>query len=90
MCYVKYNIASEHGMDYFRKKQFRELPDPIPSISETVPDPDSIPLSILNYPLQKGHEIDLAAYDPPELTLPLPAEEIHPVSVFCLDYLHKV
>lgn len=49
--------------------KLRELPDPTPCRDEIIPDPDSIPLSILNYPLGKKQEIDFTAYDPPELTL---------------------
>ena len=56
------------------------LLDPVPCRDEIIPDADSVPLSVLNYPLGKRHEIDFSAYDPLELTLS-PAEEARPVSV---------
>jgi len=74
----QYNIASAHGIEFFYNKQFREVLDPIPSRGEMLSDPNSIPLSVLNHPPGKAHEIDLAAYDPLELTLS-PVEGAHPI-----------
>ena len=64
---MQYNIGSAQGASFHGDK-LRELPDPTPCPDEIIPDPDSLPLSILNHPLGKKHEIDFAAYDPPELT----------------------
>jgi len=83
---VQYNISNAQGANFHGDK-LRELPDPIPCRDEIIPDPDSIPLSILNHPLGKKLEIDFAAYDPPELTLS-PTEGIDPVSVFSTLILH--
>ncbi|KAF9781672.1 hypothetical protein BJ322DRAFT_1161455 [Thelephora terrestris] len=69
-----YNTASTPGAFH----QLQDLSEPIPCREEIIPDPDSIPLSILHNPLKKRHEIDFAAYDPPELTLS-PAEGAHPL-----------
>ena len=71
-------------MSFFFDKQFREVSYETPRGDKITPDPDSIPLSVLNHPVGKRHEIDFGAYDPPELTL-TPAEGVHPVSVLCLD-----
>ena len=76
---TKYNISSTNEVN-FDPNRLRELPDPIPCGDEMIPDPDSIPLSILNYPPGKKREINFAAYDSSELTLP-PAEGIHPMLV---------
>ena len=83
--FVKYNIGNEHGIDFFRTKQFREVLVPFPVRSKMIPDPDSIPPSILNHPLGKRHEIDFSAYDPPRLT-PAPVEGIHPALVLSFGY----
>jgi hypothetical protein len=83
---MQYNIGSAQGASFHGDK-LRELPDPTPCRDEIIPDPDSIPLSILNHPLGGKNEIDFAAYDPPELTLS-PAEgddpmlALHPDSSF--------
>ena len=82
--FVKYDICSEHGIFFFDHKQLRTL-DLFPIRNEMIPDPDSIPLSILNHPLGKRHEINFSAYDPPKLTLS-PVEGAHPVLVLNLDY----
>jgi hypothetical protein len=47
----------------FHGDKLRELPDPIPARDEIIPDPDSIPLAILNHPLETKHEVDYDAYD---------------------------
>ena len=49
-----------------------------------IPDPDSIPLSVLNHPLGLAQEIDFGAYDPLESTLP-PVEGADPVLVLRLN-----
>ena len=64
---IQYNIGCVEGATFHGKK-LQELPYPMPCRDEIIPDPDSIPLSILNYPLGKKHEVDFAAYDSPELT----------------------
>lgn len=79
---MQYNFCSTHG-PVFEEDQFKELNDPIPCRDELIPDPDSIPLSVLNQPLGKRHEINFAAYDPPEPTLP-PTEGDHPGLVLCV------
>lgn len=81
---VQYDIGSTHGMNFFYDKQFREVTVPTPRGDEIIPDPDSVPLSVLNHPVGKRHEIDFAAYDLPELT-PTHTEGDHPVSVTCRD-----
>ena len=75
---VKYKIRSGKGYDGLFKAKFPEMPKSIPSRDEIIPDPDSIPLSVLNNPPGKRLEIDFAAYDPPEATLSA-LEETHPV-----------
>ena len=84
----KYNIGSTRGF-LLDGDKLRELPDPIPCGDRMVPDPDSIPLSVLNYPTGKKHEINFAAYGPPELTL-FPPEGAHPMLVFYFDSSLKV
>ena len=81
---IQYNIGCVEGATFHGNK-LRELPYPTPCRDEIIPDPDSIPLSILNHPLGKKHEVDFAAYDPPELTH-FPAEGTVPVlAVLQLD-----
>ena len=77
---VKYKIRSSESNEGLFKAKFPERPTPIPSKDEIIPDPDSIPLSVLNNPPGKRPEIAFAAYDPPEATLSA-LEETHPVSV---------
>jgi hypothetical protein len=84
---VKYNIGSVDG-PFFDGDRLRELRDPIPCQDEIIPDPDLVPLSILNYPLGKELKVDFAAYDPPEVTLS-PMEGAHPVLVLHLDSRSK-
>ena len=64
----------ENGTNFHGDK-LRELPDPIPARDEIIPDPDSIPLTILNHPLGKKHEIDFGAYDEP---VPVPPSDEGP------------
>ena len=86
---VKYKIRSSKSDDGLFKTKFPEMPMPMLSRDEIIPDPDSIPLSILNHPPGKRLEIDFAAYDPPETTLSA-LEETHPVSVLCPSSLLKI
>ena len=76
--FVQYNISNQ-GASFCGDKR-RELPDPTPCRDGIIPDPDSIPLSILNHPLGKRLEIYSAAYDSPELALP-PTEGANPLLV---------
>ena len=79
----KYNICSVHGI-FFDGGQLRELSDPIPCKKEVIPNPDLIPLSVLNYPVGKRHEIDFSAYDrlePGRQSI----KESHPMLVPLLD-----
>ena len=80
---LQYNIGNVYGATFHGDK-LRELPDPIPCKDETIPDPDSIPLSILSHPLGKRHEKDISAYNPPEVTYS-PTEEGDPLSVLHLS-----
>ena len=75
---VKYKILSE-GLF---KVRIPERQNMISCGDEIIPDPDSIPLSVLNHPPGNRLEINFAAYDPPEVTLS-PLEASHPVSVPC-------
>lgn len=68
----------------FDGDKLRELPDPTRCRDEIIPNPESIPLSVLNHPLGTRHEVDFAAYDQPEITLS-PVEGGDPVLVICLD-----
>ena len=81
--FLQYNICSVYGL-FFHGDKLRELPDPIPCRKEIIPNPDSIPLTVLNHPLGRSQEIDFAAYDPPEVTFS-PAEGGDPVFVLRLD-----
>jgi len=81
---VQYSIGHLHGA-HFHGDKLRELEDPTPCRDEIIPDPDSIPVDILNHPLGNKHEIDFAAYDPPEITLS-PTDGGDPMSVFYLDH----
>ena len=74
---IQYNIGGAQGANFHGDK-LRELPNPTPCRDEIIPDPDSISLSILNFPLGKEQEIDFAAYDPPE-PMHSPAEGADPV-----------
>lgn len=74
---IKYNFCSVYG-PAFEEDQFKLLTDSIPCRDEIIPDPDSTPLSVLNHPLGKRHEIDTAAYDPPEVALSPVLEGAHP------------
>ena len=47
----------------FHGDKLRELPDPIPARDEIIPDPDSVPLTVLNHPLGTKHEVDFGAYE---------------------------
>lgn len=76
---IQYNIGGVQGATLYGD-ELRELPNPTPCKDEIIPDPDSIPLSILNYPLGKRQEIDFAAYDSPGSTHS-PMEEAYPVLV---------
>ena len=69
---LQFSIASE--CDIFHGDRLRRLPDPIPARNEIIPDPDSIPLSILIYPTGSKHQIDFAAYDASTPTVPLPTD----------------
>ena len=60
-------MCSEGGV--FLGDKLRELHDLIPEDSEIIPDPDSVPLSVLNYPIGNKHETDFAAYDSPVSTV---------------------
>ena len=83
---AKYNLGSARGL-FFPNDQLRELPDPIPCRNDVIPEPDSIPPeSVLNNPISKRLEINLAAFRPPEPTLSS-AENDHPVSVFSRLYV---
>ena len=83
MDFLQYNICSANGR-IFHGDKLRKLPDPIPCRDEIIPNPDSIPLTVLNHPLGISQEIDFAAYDPPEVTLS-PAEGGDPVFVLHLS-----
>ena len=56
----QYQIVYESGI-IFDGKRLRELPDPIPARDEIIPNPDSIPLTVLTHPLGKKHEAPLTA-----------------------------
>ena len=75
---IKYKLLSEA---LFRVR-IPQRPNVISRVDEIIPDPDSIPLSVLNHPPGKRLEINFAAYDPPEIALS-PSEETHSVSVPC-------
>lgn len=79
---MKYNIGNAHGDNFNQRDLLQGLQDPIPCRDDVIPGLDSISLSILDHPLGKRHEIDFAAYDPPELTSS-PMEGAHPVLVLC-------
>lgn len=69
---VQYSRRSEDVG--FHGDRLRSLPDPVPTKNEIIPDPDSIPLSILNHPIGNKHEVDFAAYDSPPPTVSSPAD----------------
>ena len=73
----QYQIIFESGL-YFDGKRLRELPDPIPARDEIIPNPDSIPLSILIHPLGTKHEGPLTAC---EGGVPAPSSEDGPTTV---------
>ena len=64
---VQYNLCSGDGG--FHGDKLRALPDPIPARNEIIPDPDLIPLSVLNHPIGNKYEVDFAAYDSPTPTV---------------------
>lgn len=64
----------------FSGENLRGLQYPIPCRDEIIPDPDSVPLSVLHYSTKERCRVDFSAYDPPEPTPP-PAEGTHPVLV---------
>ena len=66
----QYQICHESGT-VFHGDKLRELPDPIPARDEIIPDPDSLPLTILNHPLGTKHESPCTAYE----EIPAPASE---------------
>ena len=68
----QYQVAHESGSTFHGDK-LRELPDPIPAREEIIPNPDSIPLTVLNHPLGTKHEIDFSAYE--EQFVEPPSEE---------------
>lgn len=74
---VKYKLSSMYGIT-FDGERLRDLPESATCGDDAIPDPDSIPLSVLNHPPGKRHEINFNAYDPPELTLS-PTEGTHAV-----------
>lgn len=74
---IKYRISSAREMSSGGNK-LPELSAPIPSGEEIIPEPNSIPLSVLNHPLGEKLKINFAAYDPPELTLS-PTKGTHPL-----------
>ena len=77
---IQYSMSSEGGClprdefrtlpDLLRDPLSDLIPDSIPAESEIIPNQDSVPLSILNYPPGNKHEIDFAAYDPPTSVVP--------------------
>ena len=69
---LQYQVAYESG-SVFHGDKLRELPDPIPAREEIIPNPDSIPLTVLNHPLGTKHEIDFSAYE--EQFVEPPSEE---------------
>ena len=80
---MKYKLCSVHGKS-FEGDKLKGRTNPIPCRDEIIPDPDSIPLSVLHHhPLGRRHEINFAAYDPPE-PMPSPTEGAHPGFVLCL------
>ena len=85
---MKYNIASTNGF-LFHGDKLRELREPNVWGLDVIPEPDSVPLSVLSYPTGKGDEVDFAAYDPPELTLS-PIEGAHPVLVPLLEHPFEI
>ena len=72
----QFQIAHEKG-EIFNGDQLRDLPEPTPARDEIVPDPDSIPLTVLNYPLGTKHEVDFSAYE--EKGAVPPSEEGHDI-----------
>ena len=85
---MKYSIASASGF-LFHGDKLREPREPSVWGLDMIPNPDSVPLSVLSYPTGKRDEINLAAYDPPELTLS-PIEGAHPVLVPLLDHSFEI
>lgn len=80
--FVKFDIASEPGYSFYAD-QLREPTGRVCCGDEIIPDPDSIPLTVLNHPRGKMLEINFAAYDPPEPS-DLSMEGGHPVLVLRL------
>ena len=69
---TQYSISSEDTG--FHGDRLRSLPDPVPVKNEIIPDPDSVPLSVLNHPIGSKHEKDFAAYDCPAPTVSSPVD----------------
>jgi len=65
---IQYSIRSEDAG--FHGDRLRSLPDPVSVRNEIIPDPDSVPLSVLNHPIGSKHETDFSAYDCPSPTVP--------------------
>lgn len=65
----QYQIVQESEIS-FHGDRLRELPDPIPARDEIIPDPDSIPLTILNHPLGTKLEAPTAAFEEPIPPIP--------------------
>ena len=84
---VSRDVDFMHGVKYknfreaeksFDGDEFQGLEGPTPCRDEIIPDPDSIPLSVLYHPTTERYKINLAAYDPPEPVLPH-VEGTHPL-----------
>ena len=69
---MQYSIRSQDVG--FHGDRLRSLPDSVPAKNEIIPDPDSIPLDILNHPIGDKHEVDFAAYDFSPPTVPPPVD----------------
>ena len=80
---VKYKIGSA-CQNIYSMDLPRGFPCSFSSTDDEIPDPESIPLSVLEHPLGKRHEINIAAYEPPELSV---MEGAHPVLVLSIDSL---
>ena len=71
----QYQIGFENG-NVLHGDRLRDLPDRIPARDDIIPDPDSIPLTVLNYPLGTRYEDPLAGL---EEQVPAPLSEEGPV-----------
>ena len=67
---LQYQIHYESGL-YFGGKRLRELPNPIPARDEIIPDPDSVPLTVLNHPVGTQNGVPSVAYEE-QAPAPLP------------------